>query len=481
MEVLPPCGVASQQRCHAGVATVSCLLRCSGMTTSGENSRTHGRTAAGVRLCAVVENGEYLLQNKGDLAMLAVTVRRLRERWPDGEIGVMTNAPALLRAYEPEAVPIRFDQGRSPRNVGLPTPPLPLRVAGTVLDLTEGVLSLERRVSNRLRRYMPNPRSGWEEKGHASAGWQPVLRRDGGRVPDAVENAALIIAMGGGYLTDADLLQSHRTLTLLDYGVRQGIPTVMLGQGLGPMTDEGLLAHAGQVLPMLNLIALREQRRGPEILHSFGVPDDNVIVTGDDAIELGYEVRAPAVTDDLGVCLRISGYSAVTAGQQAGVGNVVRTWARAMNVGVRPLIVSEYLSEDRRATLPLTAGYGKARKPLSRFARPIDLAREVGQCRVVVTGAYHVAVFALAQGIPVVGLSASEYYDDKMAGLASMFKLGIEVVRIDAEGLAWTLDEAMARAWGDAEEVRAPLLLRAEEQIALSRSAFDRACRLAER
>ena len=41
----------------------------------------------------------------------------------------------------------------------------------------------------------------------------------------------------------------------------------------------------------------------------------------------------------------------------------------------------------------------------------------VGECKVVVTGSYHGAVFALAQGIPVVALVKSPYYVNKMAGL----------------------------------------------------------------
>ena len=54
-----------------------------------------------------------------------------------------------------------------------------------------------------------------------------------------------------------------------------------------------------------------------------------------------------------------------------------------------------------------------------RVARDSALVIErVGECRVVVTGSYHGAVFALAQGIPVVALVKSPYYVNKMAGLA---------------------------------------------------------------
>jgi polysaccharide pyruvyl transferase WcaK-like protein len=41
----------------------------------------------------LADNAEYSFQNKGDLAILAVTVERLLERWPDARIGVITFEP----------------------------------------------------------------------------------------------------------------------------------------------------------------------------------------------------------------------------------------------------------------------------------------------------------------------------------------------------------------------------------------------------
>ena len=54
----------------------------------------------------LIENSEYWLSNVGDLAMMDVVIGRLRGRWPDARIGVLTNTPHLLRAYFPEAQPI---------------------------------------------------------------------------------------------------------------------------------------------------------------------------------------------------------------------------------------------------------------------------------------------------------------------------------------------------------------------------------------
>src|SRR5688500_17582253 len=51
----------------------------------------------------LIDHSEYWLRNNGDLAMLAVTLQRLKERWPHARIGVLTDAPLLLRGYFPEA------------------------------------------------------------------------------------------------------------------------------------------------------------------------------------------------------------------------------------------------------------------------------------------------------------------------------------------------------------------------------------------
>src|SRR5688572_10881079 len=49
----------------------------------------------------LIENSEYWLSNIGDLAMMDVTIRRLRRRWPDSRIGILTDVPLLAHAYFP--------------------------------------------------------------------------------------------------------------------------------------------------------------------------------------------------------------------------------------------------------------------------------------------------------------------------------------------------------------------------------------------
>lgn len=402
----------------------------------------------------VVQNGEYWLCNKGDLAMLDVTVRRLSERWPGADIGVITSAPHLLRAYAPAAVPLRTGAGAWPRATGITLGP---RVVGPP---SVAWLTAQQRVHRYTRRLGAAPPAP--------------------RVPAAADDASLVLAMGGGYFTDVDPEQVHRTLDLLEHAADRGIPTAMLGQGIGPLEDPVLLDRARAVLPRVDVIALREGREGPRLLDALGVAPERITVTGDDAIELAHAARRGEPGTDIGLCVRVARYSPVAQCTAASVGQVVRRFAAETGTTLRPLIVSEYRSEDRRSTMPLVAGFPRVAPVAGRYVTAADLAALVAECRVLVTGAYHLAVFALSQGIPVVGLTASRYYDDKLLGLRDMFGGGLHLVRLDDARLEERLADAARAAWEEAPHQRAPLLAAARAQIETSRQAFQRVFDLVE-
>jgi polysaccharide pyruvyl transferase WcaK-like protein len=432
------------------------------------------KVSGGIRI--LVENGEYPLRNRGDIAMLSITVQRLRESWPDARIGVLTNRPALLRAFIPDAEPVDCRRGcRWPTDDRLRRS-LSARGARVLGPLSErgraaaaGPWRRLRPVRAAVRPVSPMSVAGIDDGDDGISG--DAMHR-------ALRDVSLVVAGGGGYMTDADLHQAHRTLHLLDHACSQGIPTAMVGQGIGPMANTRLLEHAARVLPHLDLIALREGRRGPKLLEKFGVAPEKVVVTGDDAVEFGYRVRTVEAGSDLGLCLRTAAYSKVAAGAPDIVGRVVRNAAADLNAGLAPLIVSEHGSEDRRSTLPLLEGYHDTKRPIGRFGSAERLARQVAGCRVLVTSTYHVAVFAMSQGIPVVGLSSSAYYDDKFLGLAEMFGVGLTLVHLDGDNLDDRLGRAIRRSWQEADGVRNPLRYKAVEQMKASRAAFERIARL---
>lgn len=137
----------------------------------------------------------------------------------------------------------------------------------------------------------------------------------------------------------------------------------------------------------------------------------------------------------------------------------------------------------RRSILPppLSGGHGKGWYQddtdggLS-LDTPMKLIEQAGRCRVVVTGAYHAAVFALAQGVPVVCLASSPYYVAKFLGLKDQFGAGCETVFLNEPDVLEKLASPLEAAWQSAERVRMPLQQAALRQIGLSRAAYER-CR----
>ncbi|MEC3955843.1 polysaccharide pyruvyl transferase family protein [Nocardia sp. CDC153] len=436
----------------------------------------------------LIENSEYWLRNYGDLAMLEVTVRRIRERWPLATVGVMTESPALVAAYFPGVLGITVGDrdpwgapGRIERFAAAAGPAVAGPPAVAALRARAWALPKAIRARDLLRDTLSRRSSAAEPEASSTSEAVPtedVVPRIERRHPGAaraVRESSLVVALGGGYMTDADIPQAGRVLDLLEYACGAGIPAAMVGQGLGPLRDPELRARATQALGKLPLIALRERRRGPELLESLGVPSSAVVVTGDDAIELAQAKRKVSPGNDIGVCLRVAKYSPVAARAQETVGSALRAAASEFGARLVPLIIAETPgSPDRATTVPLVEGSANPVEPVGRFVRPGAVATAVGRCRMLVTGAYHLAVFALSQGIPVVGLTSTEYYDDKFLGLADMFGGGVRLVHLDDPELNAHLPAAIRAAWDEAPVLREPLRASADAQVLASRAAFER-------
>ena len=440
--------------------------------------------AAGGPPRILVENGEYWLRNHGDLAMLAATISRLRDWWPHARIAVLTEVPALLRAYFPGVEPISGydnDPWAKPSWVELLAGRLGPRIVGPIalgrLRLRVWLARKARPIVSKISRPLTLTSPTNTTTSPEAATTKYVLPPGSAA---AAREASLVVALGGGYLTDADPAQTVRALTLLEYASDQGVRAVLVGQGIGPLEDPALQRRAAETLPKMDFIGLREGRRGPEILRRAGVSSDRVMVTGDDAIELAYAARSESPGSGLGVCVRIAAYTPLRRSAHETVGRVVRRESTRYGARLVPLIISEHPSEDRCGTLPLVRGAGKVARPLPRYAHPAQVAQRVAVCRIVVTGAYHLAVFALSQGIPVVAMTSSRYYDDKFLGLADMFGVGLTLVRLDDASLEHELTDGISRSWEQAPSVRAELRAQARQQIDACREAFGRIFALTE-
>jgi polysaccharide pyruvyl transferase WcaK-like protein len=421
----------------------------------------------------LVDSCSYNCQNVGDLAMLTVAVSRLGELWPSASIQVITNAPRLVARHcgAVETVPVR----------------------GRRLLLEEQLLgrigkSLPDAARVRWDRFEGGLRFQWPGLFHMSLRVKEKLRGQGAAGDaaaflHAVNTADLLVVNGAGILTDAFKPNALGILATLELAIRRGIPTALFGHGIGPLDDAELRLRVAEVLPRVTLITVREARTSPQLLVSLGVSASNIVVTGDDAIEMALSAssRRPASgrarTPKIGVNVRVAPYADVEHGTLSGVRQALEDAARVHQARMVPIPIAHHGGGMDIDTLrQLLSGVTGADGGGASLDHPQQVIDRIGECRVMVTGSYHGAVFALSQGIPVVALAKSEYYVNKMSGVADQFGLGCEIVRLtrDDGGLPARLGAAIDRAWADADRVRDPLLAAAAEQVQLGRSAYQR-------
>jgi polysaccharide pyruvyl transferase WcaK-like protein len=382
----------------------------------------------------LIDPGSHHLLNLGDVAMLQVCVDRLRVLWPDVDVRVLTAAPERLAQLCPGVTSV----DAAGRYGLLARPPValgPRRLARTRLAL----LGRRREVA-------------------VAAYARELLAAD------------LLVLSGRGGLTDAFGDESREVLQELDLASAIGLPTALLGQGVGPLEDRELRERAARVLPSVRLFALREGDRGPALLAAAGVDAAKIVVTGDDAVELASGPRAKTTPPRLGLNLRVAPYAGIGANEAAAVAEVAVRAARRYGAELQPIAISTHPAEDDRRAFDDLIASDDSHAP----ATPRAVAELAGGCRAVVVGSYHAAVFALARGVPAVGLAASPYYADKLNGLREQFGSGCRVVELDRPGALEAIEPALDDLWRHADELEADLRAAAARQIDSGHDAYAR-------
>ena len=379
----------------------------------------NGTGALAVRI--LVDQSGYDLLNIGDVAMLQSCVARLQRQWSGAEIMVIAHEPGRLASYCPDAIAIRRTLADLPLFRFLPQRP--------------------RLASEQAWKIAAPYFSGRLGCGHAV--------RDRPRTAiEAVQAADLVVASGGGYVTDTWWWHAAGVLSLLSLAQRLGKPTAMFGQGIGPIGQRVLRAQAGAVLPKLKVMGLREGRIGRDLVLSLGMPPGAVTVTGDDALEL-IGGTSTAEGNALGVNVRVSSYAGVEPAAAAAVGDLVLEAAAGLRAPIVGLPVSRCAADADVSALHalLHREHSHADIVLDDIASPEALVSAAASCRAIVTGSYHAAVFGLAQGVPAVYLTKSSYYDAKFGGLRALFPGACFVVPLDVPDWSARLSTTILQAW----------------------------------
>ncbi len=420
---------------------------------------------AGTPRRVLVHTGTTDLCNAGDAAMLQSAVIRLASLWPDAVITVITGRPPALARLCPgvQAVPAdavrewaadRYLFGHFETRI-----PSPARAP---------LLSMERA----LRRRWPEGATRlacarWRLRGHDPAPLRTGLA--------AIAHADLLFVCGQGTLADAAAARAHGLLGLIEGAHALGVPAVMVGQGIGPIDDPALRTRTGRVLRDAAFIGLREGRLGPTLLAVLGIDAARTLVTGDEAVELAWAASPAVPGAGIGVNVRIASNAGTDASVLAHLRPVLAALARRRAAPLVPVPISNHAegTSDPATLRELLRGIDETTGG-EELDTPAAVIAQAARCRIVITGAYHAAVFALSQGIPAVCIGRSRYVLDKMNGLADLFGDGCRVVPLTGSDSAAAVGRAADLLWDQAPRLRPALLAAAANQVTRVRTAYAR-------
>jgi polysaccharide pyruvyl transferase WcaK-like protein len=414
--------------------------------------------------------GEY--GNVGDISMLQVAVSRLQELFPQARIQVLTDSEENLARYCPAAKPLK-NRGRvlwfgngvllgSRRNV------VPEWLVDSFVWLKRAIRS---RFPNLFKRILL-----WRLRSQN----RPEEAQAIADFVSAMKKADLFVMCGAGGFYDGCRPWNMDILDLLEAAIQRKRPAVMLGQGFGPISDPPVLRRATEVLPKVDLITLRGGRGASALLRGLGVAESKMETTGDEALELAYRSRSAQGGQGLGINMRFAGSAGTDEQDVERIGLVIQQFARQHNTPLIPVPIAMHaLLRDDLAIKRLLVGFDETTAGGRDLDSPIKVIKQIALCRVVVTGAYHAAVFALAQGIPVVALAKSDYFAGKMLGLEDQFGEGCQTVLLHEPNVEKNLQSAIEKVWESADKMREPLLEATLRQIAATERSYKHIAALA--
>lgn len=381
----------------------------------------------------ILDNGAYTLRNMGDVAMLQVSIKRLRNLLPNPELMVLTSSPELLRRYCPGTTALS----------------IPSRDAGYDSSVSA--------------------RSDWSET------WARLKRR-WGRSPaeareflTALDGAGGVFLCGGGFLNDINPYQTRPVLRMLADAALRGKHTAMFSQGLGPLATPELVTLLRRACKTGVRIGLRESIYGTGILGRAQCSPQQYTITGDDAVEMAFEQGAAFDGTLLGFSLRQVAYSEIEASHLQKLAGVLQAVKNKVATEILSVPISFNSHERDHEIIAQLTGSNLT----NGMDDPETLIAATSRCRVLLTGTYHAAVFALARGIPCVCFYVSDYYRNKMEGLSKQFPGGCEVINLASPEATGALLAATLRFWDAAgKTIGERLRQSAAAQVQAARSFY---------
>lgn len=266
--------------------------------------------------------------------------------------------------------------------------------------------------------------------------------------------AELVLAAGGGYLSDP--YRKQFPFWYLEYKCARaaGAKLIFFSQSFGPATKRLSRYFLSRSLRCASLFIARDQLSAANI-REFGTPVP--LATCPDVALTTERVQpmdhgGPVIGVSL---LRWANFHGDAAGSHDAYMNAVQRALESLlssdaHLGVRLYATNSMIGRNAMDDVSVCvemhsrlerAGLGDRCTTVPWTAQPAEFSADVGGCELLIASRMHSAVLALAQGTPVAGIA----YEEKMVGLLDMFGLGDHTVSIeDPEGIGAMIQRAWA-------------------------------------
>lgn len=390
--------------------------------------------------------------------MLETAYGRLRDIWPQAEIRVFTWAPNEIQRTLPGAIPV------SPAGRG---GCFDLKMFGRLSASRHPLSKMFNKAENALFDRAPALQA---------FGARMKMRLRGDRaaaaVVTALQSTDLFVFSGAGMITDAFAREAMECLETLYLSKRLGARTAIVGHMFGPVENEELKNVCRRVLPKVDFISVRERVTSLPFLAECGVRTEDVRVTGDEVLErICQSPLESRPRNALGVNVRAAYYSGVDGATTSLLSAAINRISQQLGARLEPLAVAHHKEDNDSVALSTMAA--ELKNGAQGLESPQGFKQRIAGCRVVVTGSYHAAVFALAQGIPALGLVFSPYYEAKFKGLKDLFGAGCRYVDGRQRGWDQELQMITAELWANARYWEDELVRSANRQSALGKAAYE--------
>lgn len=412
----------------------------------------------------LIQPSGYRHINAGDLAMLQVCFQRLRAHLPHAEIFVVTADPIGLAKFCPGASPVPYGGEEALLGGSL----LPDRVKAKLsARCREVARKAQRQMALRHHRlYYGLGRLKQLLAGHPAG--DSLLRH-------TLEQCDALVVSGMGGFTETFESHALYMLALMQIAIRLGLKVAAFGQGLGPVrVGSRLWREASKTFPHCARICLREGVFGVDLLKNWGVDLAKVAVTGDDALEFVTDAMPTAGPKGrAGVNLRLAAHSGLGAEDAARIGKQVEEALKLAGLGAVAIPIAAYDGAKDEEVVEKALGLAKTEE-LGDIVEPAAVIRRLAEVDVVITCSYHAAIFALGQGIPVIGLAANDYYSYKFHGLRGQFPAGCVVLKPLDPHFGYDLRKALDHLLAIGNSLGDWLRVCAMRQVLLSRQEYTR-------